>query len=98
MEEVDSGGFYNFLFSPFCSDIMFEVGSLRKQIPAHKIILAARSSYFHRLFQKEVSSISLVSVKVEIFEMFLNFLYTNRLPFYNLITFEQLQELDNLAK
>lgn len=65
------------------SDVTFEVGD--KLIPAHKLILQARSSFFQKMFTIEMKERQSKIVKIEecdgvLFQTMLKYLYTDEPP------------------
>ncbi len=62
-ENVDVGGFFSCLFSSAYSDVVFVIGVERKSFLAHKVLLAARSTYFHKLFTEDKVFSLFVNIK-----------------------------------
>lgn len=64
--------------SDLFSDVVFVVDSQR--IPAHRAVLAARSSFFRQLFQESPSdTLKVEGVRLQIFMAVLKYLYTARI-------------------
>ncbi|XP_039961629.1 kelch-like protein diablo [Bactrocera tryoni] len=59
-------------------DVVFTVGERQKRIPAHRLVLAASSSYFQELFttEEDTSEISLKHIDANSFETLINYCYT----------------------
>ncbi len=71
------------------SDVNFNVGG--RELPAHKNILAARSTYFAAMFQHPMEEQSTNQVKIEdidpeVFDQLLRFIYTGCVPLDKLET------------
>ncbi|XP_041378646.1 BTB/POZ domain-containing protein 2-like [Gigantopelta aegis] len=61
-------------------DVTFSVGQTRKSVKAHKLILSLRSCVFDAMLQGPMANqdnIAIPDVEAEIFEEFLNYLYTD---------------------
>ncbi|XP_008545211.1 speckle-type POZ protein B [Microplitis demolitor] len=71
-----SSNYSNFYVTAVLSDVMLIVGG--GEIPAHKIILAAESSVFLRLFKsnKDMNRIDIENVDPDVMQEVLKFLYT----------------------
>ncbi|XP_043288142.1 uncharacterized protein [Venturia canescens] len=66
------------------ADVIFDFGN-NKELFAHRAVLATQSEVFRAMFQseiadKEISTVKIVDIQFEIFEVFLNYLYTGRMP------------------
>jgi speckle-type POZ protein len=71
------------------SDVNFNIGG--REFPAHKNILAARSTYFEAMFKhptKEnlTNQIKIEDIEPEVFQELLRFIYTGRVPLEKLET------------
>ena len=71
------------------SDVNFNIGG--REFPAHKNILAARSTYFEAMFKhptKEnlTNQIEIEDIEPEVFQELLRFIYTGRVPLKKLET------------
>ncbi|XP_041377577.1 BTB/POZ domain-containing protein 3-like [Gigantopelta aegis] len=61
-------------------DVTFNVGQTRKSVQAHKLILSLRSCVFDSMLKGPMANqdnIAIPDVEAEIFEVFLNYLYTD---------------------
>jgi len=94
--DVFLSSFKDMLFSEKYSDIKFLVED--QEIPAHRIVIAARCSYFEKMFSsgmKEAHSscLKIEDFKLDIFKVFLSFLYTNQIKLKEI----KISELHRLA-
>lgn len=73
----------NVLKTGFRSDVTFLIGST--EFPVHRVILAARCSYFSSMFDssfKEANEtqITITDVEADIFNLVLEYIYANKIP------------------
>ncbi|XP_063420268.1 BTB/POZ domain-containing protein 6-like [Mytilus trossulus] len=73
-------------------DVIFLVGSEKKAIPAHKIILASRRPVFYTMFEgslPEKGEIAVPDIDENTFQVLLQFIYCDEVK----VTFENMQDL-----
>src|SRR6202023_1644400 len=78
----------------------FVHGSMK--YPAHKSLLASRYPYFDKLFSGAFSDcgkseILVTFCRVSVFELFLQYVYTNNISFKN-VPLEEIMELEGVAR
>ena len=66
-----------------CFDITFKVGD--KHLRAHKALLVARSKVFLAMFENETKEkkenvVHIIDIEADIFEQFLRYIYTGKIP------------------
>jgi len=86
----------NYFLNRKNSDITFVIDGI--ELPAHKLILSAKSSVFANLLQKNVNDIVLKDIEINAFKALLKYFYRGKFPIENSTDINMIKEVFNLAK
>ncbi|XP_041361525.1 BTB/POZ domain-containing protein 6-like [Gigantopelta aegis] len=83
------------LVNQIACDVTFRFDESSEAIPAHKYVLISRSCVFYHIFSnEEITDFEIHDVEIQIFKLFLRFLYTDMID----CTFDNVSSLLHLAK